>query len=81
MHLLARQSETLEGAGEAIDLGQSPGDCIVLSAANSELALLARAFDRLPHPKPSLRLANLMALGHHLSVDSWIERTAAAASS
>ena len=79
MHLLARQSETLEGAGEAIDLGQSPGDCIVLSAADSELALLARAFDRLPHPKPSLRLANLMALGHHLSVDSWIERTAAAA--
>jgi cobaltochelatase CobN len=77
VHLLARQSASLDGSGEAIDLGQSPGDCIVLSAADSELALLARAFDRLPQPKPSLRLANLMALGHHLSVDSWIERTAA----
>ncbi|HEX3215819.1 MAG TPA: cobaltochelatase subunit CobN [Aestuariivirgaceae bacterium] len=77
MHLLARQSETLDGSGEAIDLGQRPADCIVLSAADSELALLARAFDRLSPPKPSLRLANLMALGHHLSVDSWIERTAA----
>jgi cobaltochelatase CobN len=62
--------------GEAIDLGQTPADCIVLSAADSELALLARAFDRLTEPKPSLRLANLMALGHHLSVDSWIARTA-----
>ncbi len=77
MHLLARQAATLDGSGEAIDLGQSPGDCIVLSAADSEIALLVRAFDRLPEPKPSLRLANLMALGHHLSVDSWIERTAA----
>ena len=77
MHLLARQSESLDGSGEAVDLGQSPADCIVLSAADSELALLARAFDRLSRPKPSLRLANLMALGHHLSVDSWIERTAA----
>ena len=77
MHLLARQAATLDGSGEAVDLGQSPGDCIVLSAADSELALLARAYDRLPEPRPSLRLANLMALGHHLSVDSWIERTAA----
>jgi cobaltochelatase CobN len=77
LHLLARQTTTLDGSDEAIDLGQSPGDCIVLSAADSELTLLARAFDRLPGPKPSLRLANLMALGHHLSVDSWIERTGA----
>jgi cobaltochelatase CobN len=78
VHLLARQAATLEGSGEAVDLGQSPGDCIVLSAADSELALLARAYDGLPEPRPSLRLANLMALGHHLSVDTWIERTAAA---
>ena len=41
----------------------------------SELTLLARALRPAPGPKPPLRLANLMALGHHLSVDSWIERT------
>jgi hypothetical protein len=75
MHLLAAQSGVIDGGAEAIDLGQTPGDIVVISAADSELASLAHAHDRLPEPKPSLRLANLMALGHNLSVDTYVERT------
>ncbi|HUF44176.1 MAG TPA: cobaltochelatase subunit CobN, partial [Aestuariivirgaceae bacterium] len=75
MHLLATQTGVIDGGAQAVDLGQSPGDIVVISAADSELASLARAHDRLAEPKPTLRLANLMALGHNLSVDAYIERT------
>ncbi len=76
MHLLATTSGVIDGGAEAVDLGQSPGEIIVVSAADSELAALAHAHDGLDQPKLSLRLANLMALGHNLSVDTWINRTA-----
>ncbi len=76
MHLLATTSGVIDGGAEAVDLGQGPGDVIVVSAADSELAALAHAHDGLAEPKPSLRLANLMALGHNLSVDTWIGKTA-----
>ena len=45
MHLLATTSGVIDGGAEAVDLGQSPADIIVLSAADSELACLARAHD------------------------------------
>ena len=45
MHLLATTSGVIDGAAEAIDLGQDPADIVVLSAADSELAALARAQD------------------------------------
>ena len=72
MHLLATTSGVIDGAAEAVDLAQSPADVIVLSAADSELASLARAHDASPGP---LRLANLLQLQHPLSVDLYIERT------
>ena len=37
-----------EDAGEAIDLGQTPGDIVFLSAADTELACLAAAQARRP---------------------------------
>ena len=43
MHLLNARAATLEDAGEAVDLGQTPGDIVVLSAADTELACLAAA--------------------------------------
>jgi cobaltochelatase CobN len=79
MHILATTPGVIDGGSEAVDLAQSPGDIVVISAADSELACLARAFDGLPEPKPSLRLANLMALGHNLSVDLYLEQTVAGA--
>ena len=73
MHLLATTSGVIDGAAEAADLKQSPADVIVLSAADSELASLARAHDAAPLP---LRLANLLQLQHPLSVDLYLEKTA-----
>jgi cobaltochelatase CobN len=73
MHLLAaKPGEISDGTG-AIDLGQTPGEIVILSAADTELACLAAAHAGLPEPKPSLRLANLLQLQHHLSVDAYVE--------
>ena len=72
MHLLATTSGVIDGAADAIDLAQSPAEIVVLSAADSELATLARAHDQCPCP---LRLANLLQLQHPLSVDLYIEKT------
>ncbi len=73
MHLLAAKPGEIADGGEAVDLGQSPGEIVVLSAADSELACLANAYARLDDPKPSLRLANLLLLSHNLSVDAYVE--------
>ncbi|MBA4099737.1 MAG: cobaltochelatase subunit CobN [Rhodospirillum sp.] len=77
MHLLAAKPGQIADGSEAIDLGQTPGDIVVLSAADSELACLSRAYAHLVDlnsgPKPSLRLANLLQLSHHVSVDAYVE--------
>ena len=79
MHLLAAQPGTISDGGEAIDLGQTPGDIVVLSAADTELACLAAARDRLGAGFPSLRLASLLQLGHNLSIDLYVEKVVARA--
>jgi cobaltochelatase CobN len=73
MHLLATTSGVIDGAAEAVDLKQSPADIVVLSAADSEIAALARACDT--GKFPTLRLANFLHLQHNLSVDLYIEKT------
>lgn len=74
MHLLLAQQGTISDGEEAIDLGQTPGDILFLSAADSELAAIAAAHrDR--GAGPSLRLASLMSLKHPMSVDTYVERT------
>jgi len=80
MHLLAAQPGTVSDGTEAVDLGQSPGDIAFLSAADTELACMAAARARLPEAGfPSLRLASLLHLGHHMSVDLYVEATLAGA--
>ncbi|MBI1207050.1 MAG: cobaltochelatase subunit CobN [Azospirillum sp.] len=74
MHLLATQPGRTGEDGGAVDLGQSPGDLVFLSAADSELACLAAAQDRLGADAPSLRLASPLHLGHNLSVDLYVEQ-------
>ena len=49
---------------------QSPAEIVILSTADTELALLAR---QLPHDYPSVRLVNLMHLRQHASVDLYID--------
>jgi cobaltochelatase CobN len=77
MHLLAAKPGTISDSGEAVDLGQTPAEIVVLSAADTELAALAAAHAGLPEPKPTLRLVNLLQLQHHMSVDLYIEQVAA----
>ena len=74
MHLLATTSGVIDGASEAVDLKQTPGDVVIISAADSELANLASAADQ---TTLSVRLANLMQLQHHASVDLYAENTLA----
>jgi len=75
MHLLLAQQGTISDGEEAIDLGQTPGEILFLSAADSELAAIAAAHrDR--GGQHSLRLASLMSLKHPMSVDTYVERTA-----
>ena len=79
MHLLAAQPGAIEDGAGAVDLGQSPGDIVLLSAADTELACFARAHAGLEKGAPTLRLANLMQLGHNLSVDRYAEQVIAGA--
>ncbi len=76
MHLLAATPGLAADGSEAIDLGQTPGDIVILSAADSELACLALAQKKAVENNkeaPSLRLASLLNLGHNMSVDLYVE--------
>ena len=73
MHLLKAQPGVVADGSEAVDLAQTPGDIVVLSAADTELASLAAARGMLGETFPSVRLANLMQLSHNASVDLYCE--------
>jgi cobaltochelatase CobN len=75
MHLLATKPGVVSDGSEAVDLGQSAGDIVFLSAADTELAALSAAQARKGGAAPSLRLANLLQLRHPMSVDLYAERT------
>src|SRR5438270_169608 len=81
MHLLATESGMIADGSAAVDLGQNPGDIVMLASADTEIALLAaaQARRRTDDPAaPSLRLAPVMRLGHNLSVDLYMEVAAQA---
>ncbi|WP_027135382.1 cobaltochelatase subunit CobN [Geminicoccus roseus] len=77
MHLLRADAAGTPVEGEALDLAQEPGDLVVGSFADTEIACLAAAADGLGDACPSLRLAPLRLLRHPMSVDLWVERTVA----
>ncbi len=74
MHLLAATPGGISDGSGAVDLDQSPGHIVVLSAADTELSSLAAAQGDMGDGAPSLRLANLMHLSHPLSVDLYVEK-------
>src|SRR5215468_8899664 len=74
MHILATSSASLDDIVEPVDLGQPPGDMVVLSFADSDLAGLAAAWAMERDALPSVRLAHLRDLRHPMSVDLWIDR-------
>ncbi len=82
MHLLAAQPGVISDGSAASDLGQTPGEIVVLSAADSEIACLAQAQRRLVEAErswPSLRLASLLRLAHNYSVDLYADSVLAQA--
>ncbi len=81
MHLLATLPGVIADGSAAIDLAQTPGDIVMLSSADTELALLAaaQARRRAQEPAaPSLRLAPILRLGHNFSVDLYMETASGA---
>ena len=83
MHVIFRESHGLDETDSPQDLRQSPADLVVLSFSDSDLGAFASGWRRakaLEQSKtPSLRLANLVALKHPLSVDTYIDNTLHAA--
>jgi cobaltochelatase CobN len=79
MHLLPVTAVSLDESERAVDLGQTPGDIVALSFADSDLGALAAAYDRDCDRLPTLRLASLKQLRHPLSVDLYAESIVAQA--
>ena len=73
MHLLFRETRSLDEAAPAVDLGHPPAPLVVLSFSDADLAALAAA-DR---GEAGLNLAPLGKLRHPLSVDLYLEQTVA----
>ncbi len=72
MHLLVRDSATLDDQVQAEDLGQTPADLVFLSFSDADLAAFAGAWQRMEN-RPTLRLAALARLRHPMSVDLYVE--------
>ncbi len=75
MHLLStRPGGHVEDGGQGVvRVAQTPGDIVVLSAADTTLSLLADAAQQLPDGFPSVRLANLMWLRQPASADMYVD--------
>lgn len=76
MHLLQTDAATLDDIVEPVDLGQTPGDIVVLSFVDSDLTGLASAYAAERDVLPRVRLAHLRELRHPMSIDLWIDTVA-----
>jgi len=75
MHLKLDSSGSIDDGDVARDLGQQTADIVILSAADNDLAAFGAAHAALGSDFPSVRLTNLLALGHPASIDLYVERT------
>ncbi len=69
MHLLAAKPGGFADEEGIIDLQQTPGELVILSAQDTSLGLLADVAQWLPEHYPSLRLANLIHLNKPAAYD------------
>ncbi len=76
MHLLQAQAGEITDGSEPVDLGQTPAEVIVISAADTEIAGLSEAYGSLKDGPKSVRLANLTHLSHPFTVDKYLDDTA-----
>ncbi len=74
MHLLRIEQHSIDGTAEAVDLGQTSADIVALSFTDTDLAVLAAAWEAGANTLPTLRLANLTALRHPYSVDLYADQ-------
>ncbi|WP_265501565.1 cobaltochelatase subunit CobN [Paracoccus beibuensis] len=79
MHVIFREQVGLERSDTPYDPGQTPADLVVLSFSDSDLGAFAEGWRRAAGGLPSLRLCNLVALRHPVSVDTYVENTLAGA--
>lgn len=77
MHVVFRESHSLDEVETPVDLQQTAADLIVLSYSDSDLGAFAAGWRGDCGNLPSLRLANLKFLRHPLSVDTYINQTLA----
>lgn len=86
MHLLTAKTGRIDTGEEAVDLEQTPGDIVILSAADSELTGFTEVVTELSEGSAlniempngmglSFRLANIMQLSHPYSIDLYVEKT------
>ena len=79
MHVVFRESHGLEETETPFDPGQDPADLVVLSFSDSDLGAFVAGYERMrrmgTEPRPTVRLANLIALKHPVSVDTYAEQT------
>ena len=75
MHVVFRESHGLDETATPFDPAQDPAEMVVLSFSDSDLGAFAAGWHRSAGTLPSLRLCNLVALRHPLSVDTYVERT------
>ena len=79
MHVVFRESRGLDDAEAPFDPAQDPADLVVLSFSDSDLGAFAAGWRRAGGTLPALRVQNIVALRHPLSVDTYVERTLAGA--
>ena len=83
MHVVFRESRGLEETEVPTDPGQSRADMVVLSYSDSDLGAFAAGWHRAQSATagalPSLRLCNISALRHPVSVDNYLDTTLAGA--
>jgi cobaltochelatase CobN len=77
MHVVFRESHGLEETETPFDVGQDPADLVVLSFSDSDLGAFTAGYERARRVgfQPTVRLANIIALKHPVSVDTYAERT------
>ena len=75
MHLLStRPGGYVEDGGMGVvRVAQTPGDIVVLSAADTTLSLLSDVASSLDASYPTVRLANLMWLRQPASMDMYVD--------
>jgi cobaltochelatase CobN len=74
MHMLRVETRSIDGTAEAVDLDQTPADIVALSFTDTDLSVLAAAWEANRETLPSLRLANLASLRHPFSIDLYLEK-------